>query len=49
MKFFFYDSGPESRYAEVFVNVDAKQRVVEFHEKDSEYRKPVLLAFTQGP
>jgi hypothetical protein len=49
MKFFFYDSGPESRYAEVFVNVDAKQRIVEFHEKDSEYRKPLLLALTQGP
>jgi hypothetical protein len=49
MKFFFYDSGPESRYAEVFVNVDAKQRVVEFHEKDPEYRKPLLLALTQGP
>jgi hypothetical protein len=49
MKFFFYDSGPESRYAEVFVNVDAKLRVVEFHEKDSGYRKPLLLALTQGP
>jgi hypothetical protein len=49
MKFFFYDSGPESRYAEVFVNVDAKLRIVEFHEKDSGYRRPLLLALTQGP
>jgi len=49
MKFFFYDSGPESRYAEVFVNVDAKRHTVEFHEKDSEYRRPLLLALTQAP
>ncbi|HWX36841.1 MAG TPA: hypothetical protein VNZ53_56700 [Steroidobacteraceae bacterium] len=49
MKFFFYDSGPESRYAEVFINVDAKRRILEFHEKDSEYRKPLLLALTRGP
>jgi hypothetical protein len=49
MKFFFYDSGPESRYAELFVNVDPKLRVVQFHEKDTDYRKPLLLALTQGP
>jgi hypothetical protein len=49
MKFFFYDSGPERRYAEVFVNVDVKLRIVEFHEKDSGYRQPLLLALTRGP
>lgn len=46
MKFFFFDSGPEDRYAEVFVNVDAKNRVLEFHEKDPDYRRPLLLALT---
>jgi hypothetical protein len=49
MKFFFFDSGPENRYAEVFINVDPNRRVLEFHEKDPEYRKPLLLALTKGP
>jgi hypothetical protein len=49
MKFFFFDSGPEDRYAEVYVNVDADQRVLGFHEKDENYRKALLLALTQGP
>jgi hypothetical protein len=48
MKFFF-DSGPENRYAEVFINVDPNRRVLEFHEKDPEYRKPLLLALTRAP
>jgi hypothetical protein len=46
MKFFFFDSGPEDRYAEVYINVDAKNRVLEFHEKDPDYRQPLLLALT---
>jgi len=49
MKFFFYNSGPDERYAEVFINVDAKNQVLQFHEKDPEYRKPLLLDFTKGP
>jgi hypothetical protein len=49
MKFFFFDSGPEDRYAEVFINVDANKRVLEFHEKDEDYRKPLLLALTKSP
>jgi hypothetical protein len=48
MKFFFFDSGPEDRYAELFINVDAKNHLLEFHEKDSDYRKPLLLALTKG-
>lgn len=48
MKFFFFDSGPEERYAEVFINVDAKNRILEFHEKDEDYRKPLLLDLTKG-
>jgi hypothetical protein len=45
----FFDSGPEDRYAELFINVDAKKRVLEFHEKDEDYRKPLLLALTKAP
>jgi len=49
MKFFFFDSGPQDRYAEVYINVDADKRVLGFHEKDEDYRKALLLALTQGP
>jgi hypothetical protein len=49
IKFFFFDSGPENRYAELYINVDFDNRQLEFHEKDPYYRKPLLLALTQGP
>jgi hypothetical protein len=49
MKFFFFDDGPDSRYAEVYVDIDFDSRVLEFHEKDPEYRKPLVLALTQAP
>jgi hypothetical protein len=48
MKFFFFDAGPEDRYAEVYINVDFNTRVLEFHEKDPGYRKTLLLALTRG-
>ena len=48
MKFFFFDAGPEDRYAEVYINVDFNTRVLEFHEKDPGYRKALLLALTRG-
>jgi len=49
MKFLFFDSGPEDRHAEVYINVDANKRVLGFHEKDEDYRKALLLALTEGP
>lgn len=49
MKLFFFDSGPQDRYAEVYINVDAGNRVLGFHEKDEDYRKALLLALTQSP
>jgi hypothetical protein len=49
MKFLFFESGPQDRYAEVYINVDAGKRVLGFHEKDEDYRKALLLALTQGP
>ena len=47
MKFFFH-SGSEERYAEVFTNVDVQERRLEFHEKDPEYRVPLVRALTEG-
>jgi hypothetical protein len=47
MKFFFH-SDSEERYAEVFVNVDIEQGFLEFHEKDNEYRLPLVRALTEA-
>ena len=48
--FFHSDAGDspdfEQRYAELFVNVDLAQGVLQLHEKDPEYREPLLRALT---
>ncbi len=43
MKLFFH-SESEDQYAEVFLNTDIPNRLVQFHEKDMEYRKELLRA-----
>ena len=43
----FYESGNEEEYAEVFLNFDLPHRVVQFHEKDPDYRKAVLGFLTK--
>ena len=47
MKLFFH-SDIEDRYAEVFLNVDAGSKVVQFHEKDEDYRVNVIRALTES-
>ncbi|MGC3981418.1 MAG: hypothetical protein QM808_09180 [Steroidobacteraceae bacterium] len=47
MKLFFH-SESEERYAEVYVNVDVAGKVVQFHEKDPEYRENVIRALTEN-
>ena len=47
MKFFFNSEG-ESRYAEVFINLDFDAAVGQFHEKDPEYRLPLLRSLTEA-
>ena len=44
----FFEHSDEGRYAEVYLNVDAPARRVEFHEKDADYRRPLLLALGHG-
>jgi hypothetical protein len=44
MKLFFHSESTEENYAEVFLNIDVSGGVVEFHEKDMEYRQPLLRA-----
>ena len=47
IKVFFNAEGPESKYAELYTNVDPSKRVLEIHEKDEGYRENVLRAFAQ--
>jgi hypothetical protein len=47
MKLFFH-SNNEERYAEVFLNIDLAGKVVQFHEKDPEYRANLIRALTEG-
>ncbi|MBI5432349.1 MAG: hypothetical protein HZA52_05935 [Planctomycetes bacterium] len=48
-KLFFQPNGSEEGYAEVFLNVDAPAKRVEFNEKDTGYREPLLRALTSRP
>ena len=46
MKMFF--GSTEEDEAEVFLNIDLKRRVLEFHEKDPDYRKSLIDALARG-
>ena len=46
-KLFFNDeSDDENKYAEMFLNINTEERIIELHEKDHDYRKPLLNTFT---
>ena len=47
-KLFFHDDD-EERYAELFLNVDVDSKLVQFHEKDSEYRRNIVRGLTERP
>jgi hypothetical protein len=40
----FYEGKNEDRYAEFYINIDWPQDILYFLEKDTDYRKPLLLA-----
>jgi hypothetical protein len=44
--FFFQDA--DKRYAEVYLNVDARRGVLQLNEKDNGYRVPLLRALTEN-
>ena len=44
--FFNDDSDDENKYAEMFLNVNTDEGIIELHEKDYDYRKPLLNTFT---
>lgn len=46
-KVFFFANGPEARYAELYTNIDLHQGALWIKEKDHDYRKNVLDAFSK--
>lgn len=44
----FFESDSEERYAEFYLNIDSGKSTVEFHEKDVDYRKGVVLSLSTG-
>ena len=44
---FFLDSGNEDSDAQVFLNIDPAAARVEFHEKDMDFRTPLLEALME--
>lgn len=44
----FFESVKEEAYAEAYLNFDLAHSLVQFHEKDHDYRKPVLGFLTRG-
>ena len=45
MKMFVEPYGGENEYAEFFLHVDLPGQVLQFHEKDNEYRHNLIRAF----
>ncbi len=44
----FFESEQDDAYAEAYLNLDLPHSLVQFHEKDHDYRKPVLGFLTRG-
>jgi hypothetical protein len=44
----FFESDLEERAAEFYVNVDVQARSVQFHEKDTDYRRGVVLSLSEA-
>lgn len=40
----FFESEAEDRYAELYTNIDLANGVLQIHEKDSDYRAPIIKA-----
>lgn len=47
MKFFLNSDGPEELYSEVFIKVDLKRKVLEFNEKEPEYRGALVKSLSK--
>ena len=46
-KLFFNEDSDEVSYAELFFNINTNEKTIELHEKDNDYRKPLVKVFTE--
>lgn len=42
----FFEEEDEELYAELFFNINTREQTIELHEKDQEYREPLIKVFT---
>jgi hypothetical protein len=42
----FFAEDDENLYSEIFLNINTDKREIEIHEKDEEYRKPIMKVWT---
>ena len=46
-KLFFNEDGDEESYGELYLNLNTTEKIIELHEKDAEYRKPLIKVLTE--
>jgi hypothetical protein len=46
-KVFYDDSNEKNLYSEFYINIDLNNKILEFNEKDQDYRENILKAFIQ--
>lgn len=46
-KLFFNEDGDEESYGELYLNLNTIEKIIELHEKDPEYRKPLIKVLTE--
>ena len=47
LKLFFEENDEELLYSEIFLNINTDKREIEIHEKDEEYREPIIKIWTK--
>jgi len=43
----FFEDDSEDLYSELFFNINTTEKIIEIHEKDQEYRQPLIKVFTR--
>lgn len=43
----FFEEDDENLYSEIFLNINTEKREIEIHEKDEEYREPIIKVWTK--
>ena len=42
----FFEENDENLYSEIYLNINTEKREIEIHEKDEEYREPIIKVWT---